>query len=261
VLKSIYFKKGKKMKKYILMAGVAMMSLGNTSESWAECANGTYACGSSCIANGQDCYIYNDDGKVSELILNNQRKMIFNYDSGVNVSVYSYSGAGWDTEDTSYVVSTLEDGNNMISSTNIYNEYQALILDNKGRVIQSGEIHNGGWRNKTTYAYDEETGAKTSRTLYNCVYGGNDGQGGYIFNCTESATQDYTSDTDGNVIKEYINGELVAVNNYSDAYMAKLKSCPADKFSVGGECLPKRYTPAELAKVVGESNTILLYYK
>jgi hypothetical protein len=31
--------------------------------------------------------------------------------------------------------------------------------------------------------------------------------------------------------------------------------------SIGGTCFPRRYTPAEAAELVGESNTILLYYK
>ncbi|MBR3502525.1 MAG: hypothetical protein IKO06_06430 [Alphaproteobacteria bacterium] len=222
-------------------------------------------------------YVYNDN-KLSEISGFYNAKIKLYYDSDGNIervtSSIAQCGGGWiEGEDNALVRNT--DGTFSITSP-AYNDYQA-ILDNKGKLMQDIE-GSGAHYTEYTYNYNEATGEKISRTKVSCDYG----------NCSSGTTMNYTydRDDDGNITKEYLNGQVVATRNYSEAYLAahncsaskSCTSCAGGKFLQGGECVSScgasfrlndgecdriRYTPAEAAEVLrdGSDNQIIMTFK
>lgn len=174
------------------------------------------------------------------------------------------------------------------------------VINRDGKIIQEGIVNSyPSWyslgagayyidsistllADSTYYTYDEETGERTGISISDRPF--NVGGGSEV----SDTTLGYHQVVEGNIVKEYIGEVLIAVNTHTEAGMAaraakncgKTKSCTScsggkflqegvcvaycgSSFRLNdGECDRIRYTPAEAAQYLKDTdNTIIMTFK
>ena len=245
------------------------LSLGIINESWAI-----------------DSYTYDDYGRISEISFNSDphSKIKIIYDTKDNLEKIvpyeplSQQEYGFTDEN----IATSGDNETYIIDRSL----GYFVFDNKGKILQKKES-NGPIETTYIYNYDQETGQKISRTTNICNL--------ETESCESASTEvfSYQYDEFNNVIAEKIGDEVINTYSYSDAYLAKqstsgssqntgaqptaascandgkvlkgnacVSSCGSSFRLNDGECDRIRYTPAEAAQYLKDTdNEIIMTFK
>ncbi|MBR3502146.1 MAG: hypothetical protein IKO06_04495, partial [Alphaproteobacteria bacterium] len=233
---------------------------------------------------------YNQDGSIT----GTQRYTGGGYGDAYHGATYTVDAirTGGTDDNPLYTIKDANYGNSIEQNDNVPDgSTYALIIDKNGQIVQEGTLYSNGysaagWAGINLYGTDD-SGNKT-RTIYSCSYANQLNS----YCSTQVPTQTYTQITDdlGNVVAEIIGDQVVAEYNYSDNYIAKqetqrdaecsesgnctkcysgvvqggkcVASCGASFRLNDGECDRIRYTPAEAAEVLKDTdNQIIMTFK
>ena len=284
------------MRKIILLASAAIMCFGAANEVMAdsktgdECEPGKVACGTSCINSGETCYAYDDDGRLKEIInyseySENTTRTVLTYENGkLTGGTQYYIGSAYpEGQSFSLYVANTEEGTYLAPETSGY--AFGIVLDQNGKILREG-LETRAWggtvEDAVAYAYDGDK--KTGQKRISC-----DGTlNGDCADAGDLLSYEYLTDDDENIIALKLGDKIVAKYNYTDAYIANraaqkcnstksCTSCPGGKVLQGKECVSScsssfrlndgecdriRYTPAEAAEVLKDTdNEIIMTFK